>query len=542
MLQKGRNIMAQTPDLEPGAAQALTVAASQEVIPQAVDAEPWDADMPRVLLCGVDSLYLSFDLPVSEEVWARLDHEQQLAKQVFEERRAVHCPAWLNAILRPTGAKGGYRFLIESDAWSIKLLRDVPNRPPIFVELRAFALHTHPEGVLGLCQEVCTYLQDVLLEDQDPHTVSQAINVDVARCSRLDLHCDWQGGWHPTLAEGEQRLFLRPGQVDWHPYLSGNTCTGYVFGKGHVLARIYHKTRQAQHSHLDWYFTLLEQRNGADFHPVLDVWRLEFQLTRAGVKGFRLATTPEFTDPDEVIAAELEAEDLPSIGTVRKALHWAGQVWRYLTTRWLRLVTPDDHDTNRARWPVHPTWAALREGFAPATARSPLPPGKLHLVRAERYSGYQRLLDRMAVGVLTAVNLYDSDPGAVAGSWLAAMHRLAQAIRRKQVERLAAWEAHGQRARADAGRRGMGASLDHLRKVEQLLAMALGVFTSIGVVSSELPYVASVADLLGTLVDDLEAVAVAKGGIGQLLHDKRCQVYKAAAPRGLFTPRSRQAA
>jgi hypothetical protein len=39
-------------------------------------------------------------------MWARLDQEQQLAKQVHEERRAVHCPEWLNAILRPTGAKG----------------------------------------------------------------------------------------------------------------------------------------------------------------------------------------------------------------------------------------------------------------------------------------------------------------------------------------------------------------------------------------------------------------------------------------------------
>jgi hypothetical protein len=506
-----------------------------------VDAEAWDADTPRVLLCGVDTLYLSFDLPVSTAMWAQLDQEQQIAKQVYEERRAVHCPEWLNAILHPTGAKGGYRFLIESDAWSIKLLRDVPNRTPIFVELRAFALHTHPDGVLGLCQEVCTYLQDVLLEDQDPKAVCAAINVDVARCSRLDLHCDWQGGWHPTLAEGEDRLFLRPGQVDWHPYLSGNTCTGYVFGKGHVLARIYHKTRQAQQSHLDWYFALLAQQHGASFNPEQDVWRLEFQLTRAGVKGFRLATAPELTDPDEVIEAELEAEDLPSIGTVRKALHWAGQLWRYLTSRWLRLVKPT-HDTNRARWPVHPTWAVLREGFAAATARSPLPPSKLSLVRAERHSGYQRLLDRMAVGVLSAVDLYDSDPGAVAGSWLAAMHRLAQAIRRKQEVRLATWQALGQPERATAARRGMGASLDHLRTVEQLLAMALGVFTSVGVVSSTLPHVASVADLLGTLVDDLEAIAVAKGGIGQLLHDKRCQVYKAAASRGLFPPGSRRAA
>jgi hypothetical protein len=88
----------------------------------------------------------------------------------------------------------------------------------------------------------------------------------------------------------------------------------------------------------------------------------------------------------------------------------------------------------------------------------------------------------------------------------------------------------------------MGARLDHLRKVEQVLAMALGIFTSVGVVSSELPQVASVADLLCTVIDDLEAVATANGGIGQLLHDKRAKVYKAYAPRGLFTSRSRRAA
>jgi hypothetical protein len=46
------------------------------------------------------------------------------------------------------------------------------------------------------------------------------------------------------------------------------------------------------------------------------------------------------------------------------------------------------------------------------------------LVRAERHTGYKRLLDRMAVGVLAALDLADTDPGAVAGSWLASMHRL----------------------------------------------------------------------------------------------------------------------
>src|SRR5579859_5021183 len=320
--------------------RALTVRPPLALAPLAVEGEPWGDEIARALLCGVDTLYLSFDLAVSEAMWAQLEQEQVIAKQVDQERRAVHCPEWLNAILRPMGARGGYRFLIETEAWSIKLLRDVPNRPPIFVELRAFALHTHPGGALGACQEVCTFLQDVLLDDQDPELVCRAINLDVARCSRLDLHCDWQGGWHPTLAEGEQRLFVRPGQVDWHPYLSGNVCTGYVFGKGHVLARLYNKTRQARQQHKDWYFTLLEQQNGLAYNPALDVWRLEFQLLRAGVKGFRLATKQELTDSEEAIEAELDAEDLPSIGTVRKALHWAGQVWLYLTKRWLRLVVP----------------------------------------------------------------------------------------------------------------------------------------------------------------------------------------------------------
>src|SRR5258708_11276520 len=201
---------------------AMTVRESAAITPLAVTGEPWDGETARALLCGVDTLYMSFDLPVSEAIWERLEQEQQIAQRVHQDRGAVHCPEWLNAILRPTGAKGGYRFLIESDTWSIKLLRDIPNRPPIFVEMRAFTLKTHPGGVIGACQEVCTFLQDVLLEDQDPRTVCRAVNLDVARCSRLDLHADWPGGLHPTLAQGQPRLFLRPGRVHWHPVLSGH--------------------------------------------------------------------------------------------------------------------------------------------------------------------------------------------------------------------------------------------------------------------------------------------------------------------------------
>ena len=44
-------------------------------------------------------------------------------------------------------------------------------------------------------------------------------------------------------------------------------------------------------------------------------------------------------------------------------------------------------------WLEHPTWVALRTGFAPqAMAGGPLPEDKQDLIRSTRYSGYQRLL------------------------------------------------------------------------------------------------------------------------------------------------------
>jgi hypothetical protein len=45
----------------------------------------------------------------------------------------------------------------------------------------------------------------------------------------------------------------------------------------------------------------------------------------------------------------------------------------------------------------------------------------------------------------------------------------------------------------------------------------------------------SVSDLLVYSLEELEAVAEAKGGIRQLLDEKWAKVYKASSPRALFT-------
>jgi|GEM_PF-6787854 len=48
----------------------------------------------RVLLAGVDTLYFSCDLPISDAMRDRLSEEKATAQMLADKRR-VHCPGWL---------------------------------------------------------------------------------------------------------------------------------------------------------------------------------------------------------------------------------------------------------------------------------------------------------------------------------------------------------------------------------------------------------------------------------------------------------------
>jgi hypothetical protein len=496
----------------------------------AIGADGWVDEALRILIGGVDSCTFSFATEVSEETYLRLLSEQLQARLAQQARNATYCSEWLGVRVLPSGAKG-YAILLESDKWTIKVQKGNPTRPPLYIEMRSFALHTHPEGVLGACEAACRFIRDVLLADAAPEVRLQ-VRLDHEKLSRFDLHVDWQGGWHPTLDEGERRQFIKPGHARVTSHLAGERCTGYHIGKRRIVARVYNKSIQAKAQHLDWYFALLQAQAGAAFSPEQDVWRLEFELRREGVQGFCLYTPPEASDPDEAIEAELEAEDLPTLGTIRKALHWAGQVVRYLMTRWLRLVVPRD-DTNRARWPTHPDWQTLQAGFMQllsASGSTPLPPPQAQLVRTQRHTGQRRLLQRMGLGIAAAAELLlDSDPAVVLPAYLDQVRRVAALAAAKQAEQRQ-WRGRSQ-APQQARR------MRYLQAMQHLAEMALGVFAAAGVVQAELPRVGSVADLLCVLVDDLEELATAKGGIGQVLYDKWCKVYKLTPPRDLFTGR-----
>jgi hypothetical protein len=492
----------------------------------------------RLLLASPDTLHLSADIRVSDAVYEKLKREK-LAAQEAGKVNAVQCPDWLGAQVLPHGARGGYGLVLETDDFSVKVLgKGIPNRPGLFIELRSDFLHTHPEGPHGACEETLCWIRNQLLHDQDERTVHDRLSFEAVRLSRVDLHADWQGGWVPSPAdilEDSPRRFIKPARVQSHSFIDGTTFTGFVFGSGSVLARIYKKSYQARQKLDDSYFALLAERNPETFDPTQDVWRLEFQLRREGVKGFKLYRDPDSGDDEAAIEAELSAEELQHIGTLPRYFTHQEALWRHLSSHWLRLVLPDGQ-ANRSRWPTDPTWALLQEDYGRIVGVPPLSEAAKAVVRGARYTGKSRLLRRMLLGVVDSLEVEDASPTAAS---LAALHRWIEKVATKEAERAQARRARYQKNYSvvpDWVDQGMGARLQRVEQVHHRVQMLLGIFAARGVLPLHLKPAYNVADLLLQHLDDLEAEAELKGGVLQTLGEHFARVYRVAAPRDLFNP------
>lgn len=497
----------------------------------------------RGLLAGLDTGYYSADVNVSEEVYRKLEGEKEAAQLADRDNR-VHCPDWLGAQMMPTGAGSGYTFLIQSEDFAVKVCNHhLKNRPGLYIELRSHFLHTHPEGARGACEEALCWVREQLCYDLDAQLVAERVSFPAVKLSRGDVHFDYQGGWCPSLANvsADLRRFIRPGKVKWGLYGEGIEPTGYTFGHGNIRARLYNKSVEARTRNDDGYFALLAARNGERFNSEQDVWRLEFQLRREGAKGFRLYAEPDAGDDDAAIDAELAAEEFEHIGSLPRFFARMPDLFDHLTWHWLRLVE-DNGSANRSRWPLHPTWAAIRAQFPMLLDVAPLDDDTRLLVRGSRYSGKSRLLRRMAVGVTSALEVEDASPAS------ASIAQLEQWATRLADREEARAKARRERYEAKYGyvprwvEKGMGARLERAKQVKHKVQMLLGIFAARGVLPLELKPAYNIADLLEQHILDLEDEAEQKGGVGRVLIDHFAKVYKVPVPANLFTDRPKAVA
>ena len=269
----------------------------------------------RLLSSGVDSLYFSASGHVSEGFMASLG-KLQGAGAAGEEVASTFACDGAPFLLKGHGLRG-YPYWLTAAGYDLMIGKSEP-WPPVKAELRSWFLHSlGAEAAVG---ELCSRLEGDVFDGPV-----------VLIPSRIDVCADIQG-WRPHHADF-QRFVCRARYRELHQpdaelHGFGNEVSGFTFGKGAVVARIYNKTLE-QTVHRDTGASLL----WGDYDRDQPVWRIEFQFRRKAL-------------------IELQVPDGPGVLNGRQGL------WRY-GTDWLSLRQRSSHQ-KPSRWPEDPLWPWLR--------------------------------------------------------------------------------------------------------------------------------------------------------------------------------------
>lgn len=272
----------------------------------------------RLLLHGIDSLYVSFQGQLRRERANELFRLKELAKSPYDRDRclAIYSHGEHQFSVKSHGS-GRFSYVLDDPCYRLSLASvGSKSLPMAYVQFKSAWL-TH----LGL-QAAITELGDIVSRLGE---ISEGPNV-----SRADLYVDAVTGLEFESIRRNDWV-TRARTID--DYGRSQASTGFVFGRGGDLSvRLYDKTIEILLSGKDYLKPLWSRGgwNGKD-----SVHRLEAQCCSAFLRQFE-------------------------ISTVESLLANCGALWAYVTGEWLKLVVPNSDDDTRARWPVHPVWTELQ--------------------------------------------------------------------------------------------------------------------------------------------------------------------------------------
>lgn len=268
----------------------------------------------HILASGVDSVYLSikgelFDgLTVCLKAMRELNPDQEIPFSFhdIEPDMTLHSYGWR-----------GYPYWLSSPNYEICLGAAHPF-PPAYMQLHSEYIHS-----VGI-ETAIGDTEAMLAKDFFPKGYRTIV-------SRADIFADEQG-WNPTHDDFQHFTCrgVRKGlfEVPRQEHAAGRQLSGFTFGKGDIVARIYDKTLESHASGKTWPTLLWQGRD--EEHPV---WRVEFQFRRGALSGFGITST------DDLLR------------------HRQG-LWQY-GMQWLSLRRGTG-DGNRGRWPVAQEWTQLK--------------------------------------------------------------------------------------------------------------------------------------------------------------------------------------
>ena len=158
------------------------------------------------------------------------------------------------------------------------------------------------------------------------------------RVSRVDLCVDIQMEM-PKLDLAKEAVTRSKGKVEYYEpcehYISGRIDTGYKFGSGALVARIYDKTIEIKKTQKEW-FKIIWLSDGWDGKTV--IVRVEYQARRNLLK-------------------EMSVDNFESL------CERLADLWRYFTADWLTIRVPNS-DSHRYRWPLAGWWEVVQNGLS----------------------------------------------------------------------------------------------------------------------------------------------------------------------------------
>jgi len=247
-----------------------------------------------------------------DTAWLDLIELQKVRAQETGQPQLVSV-ADRKALVQPSGW-GRYRYWLRCGDFDVFVAR-TQSLPAVYARIASAFIHE--VGPASALANLRTFIGTVLVGQTQE-----------AVCSRADVYTDFQG-WVPR-SEDYDRFITRSRRNICHiaVHHDGRRFTGFTFGRGAMVARLYDKGLEIVHTAKDW----MREVWGERIDPSASVWRLEFQFRR------EILAECSLTTPEDVIAQRQN-------------------LWAY-AMRWLSLREPT-HGAARTRWPVAHIWSYL---------------------------------------------------------------------------------------------------------------------------------------------------------------------------------------
>lgn len=279
--------------------------------------------MGTVLLAGIDTLAVGFNVDeyrLTLEDWAALaDAKVKGQGKMFDSGGEPIVFQGHKFSVSPKGSHG-YEYVLVNDDLTLQIAERATGGsayPEVHVTWRSAYLWRY--GWRG----VYTYVM---------RWVRSWAPGNVEKVSRADLCIDvaapvpdvnLRAGEVVSYARSKSEFFVQH-------HLKGLTETGFRFGQGDLLCRVYDKVAEIAHSNKVWFEELWRKQGWDGREPVT---RVEFQARRDHLKSQQIETVEDL---------ERQLADL----------------WKYFSD-WVSLRDEDGNDSNRRRWPKKPFWETV---------------------------------------------------------------------------------------------------------------------------------------------------------------------------------------